>query len=206
MPEIILSDYFCSDESEEFVYFKVPRRHEQYKFPLCFTKGHFSKTAELWHFLRLIRQGATCPPVFSCRPAVLAAPSQNLWPAGHQSDSNSYGDQFSSLRRQSAENCEGAEPTFDHALRPAFDNLPAVTRGGLPSRRHTSNATLSTIKNRLRPPPCPTLTALASFFSLFLGTALSFRHEPQKAGKVTTHRTFPAVILIWIISELKTRK
>ncbi len=52
MPEIILSDYFCSDESEEFVYFKVPRRHEQYKFPLCFTKGHFSKTAELWHFLR----------------------------------------------------------------------------------------------------------------------------------------------------------
>ena len=62
MPEIILSDYFCSDESEEFVYFKVPRRHEQYKFPLCFTKGHFSKTAELWHFLRLIRQGATRPP------------------------------------------------------------------------------------------------------------------------------------------------
>jgi hypothetical protein len=62
---------------------------------------------------------------------------------------------------------------------------------------------LSTIKNRLRPPPCPTLTALASFFSLFLGTALSFRHEPQKAGKVTTLRTFPAVILIWIISELK---
>lgn len=52
MPEIILSDYFCSDESEKFVYFKVPRRHEQYKFPLCFTKGHFSKTAELWHFLR----------------------------------------------------------------------------------------------------------------------------------------------------------
>ena len=26
MPEIILSDYFYGDESEEFVYFKIPRQ------------------------------------------------------------------------------------------------------------------------------------------------------------------------------------
>ena len=25
MPEVILSDYFYGDESEEFIYFKIPR-------------------------------------------------------------------------------------------------------------------------------------------------------------------------------------
>ena len=73
---------------------------------------------------------------------------KNLWPAGHQSDSNSHGDQLSNLRRQSAENCEGAKPTFDPALRPAADTLPAVSRGGPPSRRHHTNATLSTTTSK----------------------------------------------------------
>ena len=43
MPEIILSDYFYGDESEEFVYFKIPRQlitNPKFK--------HISTDAKLW--------------------------------------------------------------------------------------------------------------------------------------------------------------
>ncbi len=52
MPEIILSDYFYGDESEEFIYFKIPRlliTDQKFK--------HVSTDAKLLYSMLLDRMG-----------------------------------------------------------------------------------------------------------------------------------------------------
>jgi len=68
----------------------------------------------------------------------------------HRSDGNSHGAILSRLVNLSAGNCQGAEPTFNPALLPAADNLPAFARGGPPSHRHSNTPLSIPQKNRLR--------------------------------------------------------
>ncbi len=56
MPEIILSDYFYGDESEEFIYFKIPRlliTNQKFK--------HVSTDAKLLYGMLLDRMGLHRP-------------------------------------------------------------------------------------------------------------------------------------------------
>lgn len=116
-----------------------------------YPKRDFLGTAEPQHLRDKSRRPAPAP-CFFMHPGGPTVTAQKSHVRRHQSDSNSHGDQLSSLRRQSAENCEGAKPTSSPALRPAADNRPAVSRGGPPSRRHHTTPPCSTTKNCLRVP------------------------------------------------------